>query len=109
MRSLPLVLLIAALVGCSGGGKGASLDAHSDSEGVLYVNGTGWEGCSRIRVTSRNWASSESPVSRNGQFALVYAHPEVMPYSGVVKVTCSASANQSTATKIRVGDARSRK
>jgi len=106
MRSLPLVLLIVALVGCSGGGKGASLDAHSDSEGVLYVNGTGWEGCSRVRVTlPEPWASSESHVPRNGQFALVYAHPEVMPYSGVVKATCSASA----ATKIRVGDARSRK
>lgn len=110
MRLLLLLpLVIAYLAACaSGGGDGPSLDAFSEPDGVLHVNGSGWKGCRRVAVRlPEPWTGSKTTVGGNGRFSLMYAHPEVEPYHGAVTATCVESPERAETTEIRVGDSRS--
>ena len=112
MKRLSAVLLAVLAVGCGGDTDdtaGPSLSASSDSDGVLRVRGSGWTDCRRVEVELPTpWASAETRVEAGGRFSLVYARPEVMPYRGVVRATCSTVPELQATAQIRVGDSRSR-
>lgn len=111
VRRLSAVLLTVLAVGCGGNGDtvGPSLSASSDSDGVLHVAGSGWTGCPRVEIALPDpWRSAETRVEAGGRFSLVYARPEVMPYRGVVRATCSTVPELQVTAEIHVGDSRSR-
>jgi hypothetical protein len=109
MRLCWAVVALGLLAGCAGGGSGPSLEAFSESDGVLHINGSGWKACSRVAVRlPEPWTGSEATVGGNGKFSLMYAHPEVKPYAGAVTATCAESPRQRATAQIHVGDARTR-
>jgi hypothetical protein len=108
VKFLFVALLAVVAVGC-GDDNEPSLRASSDSDGVLEVSGSGWTGCDRVVVElPEPWASSEGRVERGGRFSLVYAHPEVEPYRGIVRARCTADRELQAEAQIRVGDSRAR-
>jgi hypothetical protein len=101
-------LVVALASGCGGNDGEPSLDAVSDSDGVLHVSGSGWKGCADVTVTlPKPWTGSSQPVGKDGRFSLMYAHPVVKPYEGAVTATCAKSPQRQATVQIRVGDPRS--
>jgi hypothetical protein len=114
MGLLAIALGAVLLSGCAGRSDGPTVEAFSESDGVLHINGRGWKGCTRVVVSLPTpWTGSKPTVSDDGSFALRYAHPEVKPYGGVVAATCvegpkcsEEPPKQESRTDIRIGDAR---
>jgi hypothetical protein len=109
VRAVLLGTLAFLLVAC--GATKPSVSASTDKEGVLTVRGTEWTGCGDVRVKlPAPWGSTtQTPSGKN--FSLVYAHPGVKPYAGIVVVTqpgCGGRGGLEAATKIKVGDARAK-
>ena len=97
------MLLVALVSGCGGGSDRARplLDAWSDSDGVLHVEGTAWNGCGRVTVQLPDpWSSSEQRVGADGRFSLTYSHPEVKPYEGTVTATCTSPSQVVASARI---------
>ena len=114
MRLFAIALGAVLLSGCAGPSGGPTLEAFSESNGVLHVNGRGWKGCTRVVVNLPSpWTGSKPTVSDGGSFSLTYAHPEGEPYEGVVAAICAEGPKcseeppkQESRTEIRIGDAR---
>src|SRR5215207_5100540 len=101
------MLAVALASGCAGTDRDRSLDAFSDSDGVLHVDGSGWGGCALVIVDlPQPWTGSESKVGEDGRFSLLYAHPLVKPYEGAVTAACADSPQRTVIAEIRVSDPR---
>jgi hypothetical protein len=106
MRTASCVLVL-VLFGC-GGDAAPTVRAQSDPDGVLYVSGHQWTGCSRVELRlPEPWGASEAAVSTQGDFEVRYAPPLVKPYAGDVTARCVAPPQDFVSTRIEVRDRRS--
>lgn len=109
VRALVVVVLLMA-AGCATDASTPTLEAFSDSDGVLHIEGTGWHRCAPVNVKlPKPWAGSRKDVDKEGRLSLMYAKPLVKPYRGRVTAAqpaCDGSAPLGAATEIRVGDPR---
>ena len=89
--------------------EGARLDARSDGDGVLYVDGSGWTCGGRVLVVlPAPWAETRVQPDALGVVHLRYARPPAKPYAGTVTATqrCGAGAALRARAEIVVGDRR---
>jgi uncharacterized protein YceK len=107
MRLIFGALLVIVLLGCSRAAAvtdgGPSLEAFSNSNGALYINGNGWNSCACLTVDLPGPVSLPTPAPR-GRFSVAYSNPKGKPYEGAVVATCVSGPTQVATAKIRVGD-----
>lgn len=87
---------------------GATLDARCDSDGVLYVDGSGWNCAERVLVDlPRTGAATNTEVAR-GELHLTYPVPAFAPYRGTVRASqrCDGGTTLNAESEIVVGDER---
>jgi hypothetical protein len=103
MLRLVAFSLLAVAASCGGRANTPALKAFSDADGVLHVQGNGWVGCRQVEVVlPKPWAVSMKRVTRDGRFVLLYPHPEVKPYRGIVSATCRNAVALRAQAEIRV-------
>jgi hypothetical protein len=106
MRLIVGGLLVTVLSGSSGAAAVTdgvpSLEAFSNSNGALYINGNGWNSCACLTVDlPEPWAVSLSTVARHGRFSIGYSNPKGKPYEGTVVATCVSGPTQAVTAKIQ--------
>jgi hypothetical protein len=103
-------LLLIGATGCANEASNPTLQAFSDSDGVLHIEGKGWNRCAPVDVKlPQPWGASRKQVDKDGHISLSYGKPLVKPYRGRVTArqrACDSADALDAAAEIRVGDPR---